>query len=280
MTTLPLSGCSYGWLHQNSLDHALRQLATHGYRTLELTTAPPHLFTSAYGPYERQQLLRTLNSLSLQVISVNPSFGDLNLVSTNPEIRAVSEAQIAAELELAADLGARFVVVIGGRRHQLAPAPLDAAARVLDDALDRLLERARRLGVTIALENNPYGFLATATELCEVVDRIDSPHLAVTYDVANALAAEDPSAGLRLLGSRLALAHISDTWKHRWAHTSVGRGEVDFGSFATTLAELGFDGPTVYELVDGEPPDDRLPTDLAALAGYGWSVHTLPVGTR
>src|SRR6266568_1778888 len=111
VTTLPLSGCSYGWLHQNSLEHACRQLAVHGYRTLELTTAPPHLFTSAFGPYERQQLIRTLRSLSLQVVSVNPSYGDLNLISTNPEIRAISEAQIGAELELAADLGARFVVV-------------------------------------------------------------------------------------------------------------------------------------------------------------------------
>ena len=37
--------------------------------------------------------------------SVNPSFVDINLISTNPEIREVSERQLTADIELAADLG-------------------------------------------------------------------------------------------------------------------------------------------------------------------------------
>ena len=42
--TLPLSGCSFGWLHLAPLPDALRALASRGFRSLELTTAPPHLF--------------------------------------------------------------------------------------------------------------------------------------------------------------------------------------------------------------------------------------------
>jgi sugar phosphate isomerase/epimerase len=268
--TLPLSGCSFGWLHVSPLTDALRALARHGFRSLELTTTPPHLFAPAFGPYERQELAQTLARLGLQVVSVNPSFADINLVSTNPEIREVSTAQIMANLELAADLGASFVVVIPGRRHALAPAPDGAARAVLDQALARLVPRAGQLGVTIALENSPYGYLGPAADLIGIVEQWGSPHLRITYDVANALAIEDPAEGVRRVGRHLALAHVSDTWRSQWAHTSVGRGEVDFAGFARALAGIGFDGPTVYELVDGVDPEPRLPADLAALAAAGW----------
>jgi sugar phosphate isomerase/epimerase len=269
--TLPLSGCSFGWLHRRPLADALRVLARQGFRSIELTTAPPHLFTPAFGPYERRELARELADLGLEVVSVNPSFADLNLISTNPEIRAVTERQLRSEIELAADLAARCVVVIPGRRHALAPAPAAAAAAVLDEGLGRLLSRAAELDVIITLENSPYGYLGTAAELTEIVDRWKSPHLRITYDVANALAIEDPAEGVRQVGRHLALAHISDAWRSRWAHTSVGRGEVDFAAFASALRQAGFSGPTVYELVDGEDPEPRLPADLAALQRAGWS---------
>ena len=271
MTRLDLAGCTFGWLHRAPLADALRSLSQHDIRSIELTTAPPHLFTRHFGRYERHELARLLRRLGLHVISVNPSFADINLISTNPEIREVSERQLAAELELAADLGARFVVVIPGRRHQLAPAPDDAARSVLDEALSRLVQRATELGITIALENSPYGYLGTSAELLDVVRQWDTPNLRITYDVANALAQEDPAEGVARLGPYLALAHISDTWRDRWAHTSVGRGEVDFAAFAAALAKAGFAGPTVYELVDGEDPAPRLPADLAALESAGWS---------
>lgn len=273
---LPLSGCTFGWLHRQPLTDALRALAGHGVRSLELTTAPPHLFTPRFGPYERRALVRELRTLGLDVVSVNPSFADLNLISTNPEFRAASERQLTAEIELAADLGASYVVLIPGRRHALAPAPDDDARAVLDDGLGRLLDRARSLGVTITLENSPYGYLGTAAEMVEIVEKWDSPWLRITYDVANALAIEDPAEGVRRVGRHLAMAHVSDTWRAAWAHTSPGRGEVDFAAFAAALRSLDFRGPTVYELVDGADPGPRLAGDLRTLGEAGWSPAAHP----
>jgi sugar phosphate isomerase/epimerase len=275
VTRLDLAGCTFGWLHRAPLVDALRALSQHGVTSIELTTAPPHLFTPHFGRYERHELTRLLNGLGLQVASVNPSFVDINLISTNPEIREVSEQQLAAEIELAADLGARYVVIVPGRRHQLAPAPADAARAVLDDGLARLTARAAELGVTIALENSPYGYLGTSAELVDVVAGHDTPSLRVTYDAANALGQEDPAEGVARLGPYLALAHVSDTWRTRWAHTSIGRGEVDFPAFAAALAAAGFTGPTVYELADGEDPVPRLKSDLTALEAAGWSTRPL-----
>ncbi len=268
---LPLSGCTFGWLHVSPLADALRALARLGFRSAELTTAPPHAFAPAMGCYERHELRQMLAGLGLAIVSVNPSFADINLVSTNPEIREASVRQLLANIELAADLGAPYVVVIPGRRHALAPAPDAAAQDALGRALDRMLPRAEALSVTLTLENSPYGYLGQASDLLGIVNRWRSPWLRITYDVANALAIEDPAEAVRALGEHLALAHVSDTWRHRWAHTSIGRGEVDFAAFAQALTDAGFGGPTVYELVDGADPEPRLPADLAALAAAGWA---------
>jgi sugar phosphate isomerase/epimerase len=269
--TMPLSGCSFGWLHLAPLPDALRALAGNGFRSLELTTAPPHLSAAAVGPYERRELARLLTALDLRVTSVNPSFVDINLISTNPEFRELSERQLIANIELAADLGAPYLVVIPGRRHALAPAPDQAARAVLDQGIGRLLARAEQLGVTIALENSPYGYLGRASDLAAIAASWDSPRLRLTYDVANALAIEDPGEGVRQAADYLALVHVSDTWRDKWAHTVAGSAEVDFGGFARALAGIGFTGPTVYELVDGLDPEPRLPAGLATLAAAGWA---------
>lgn len=274
--TLPLAGCTFGWLHQAPLTAALRALARHGVQAVELTTTPPHLFTSAFGHYERLELLRLLRRLGMSVVSVNPTFADLNLVSTNPEIRDLSERQLLAEIELAADLEATYVVIVPGRRHPLAPAPADAAEEVLCAGLARLAERAASAGVVLGLENSPYGYLGTSADLVRIISRLGSPHVRITYDVANALAQEDPADGVRTVAALLDLVHVSDTWRDRWAHTSVGRGEVDFAGFADALRTAGFTGPTVYELADGDDPEPRLPSDLAALSKAGWSLAGFP----
>lgn len=274
--TLPLAGCTFGWLHRASLPDALRAIAGHGVRAVELTTAPPHLFTSCFGPYERLELHKLLSRLSLSVVSVNPTFADLNLVSTNPEIREITERQLVAEIELAADLGAPYVVVVPGRRHPLVPAPEDAAEKVLCDGLGRLADRAAAVGVVLALENSPYGYLGTSADLVRIVSHLGSAHVRIAYDVANALAQEDPAEGVRTVGASLVLAHVSDTWRARWAHTSIGYGEVDFSGFAHALKAARFAGPTVYELADGADPEPRLRADLAALSAAGWVVSDFP----
>lgn len=273
MNSLPLAGCTFSWLHQTSLEEALRRVAGHGYRSIELTTAPPHLVLGDLDHFTRYGLIQQLKRLNLEVISVNPSYVDLNLISTNPEIQRVSEREIVRNIELAADLNAQFAVVIMGRRHALAPAPAPAVDALLDDVLERLIAKAQRLGVTLTLETNPYGYRGSSDDLVEVVDRVGSDTLKIAYDVANALAIEDPADGIRKVGSRLALSHVSDTWRDKWAHTSVGRGEVDFQAYADAHREIGFTGPTVYELVDGEEPDSRLDADIQKLAEYGWSIE-------
>jgi sugar phosphate isomerase/epimerase len=266
-----LAGSTFGYLHHATLDEAIADLAGHGITEIELTPMPPHLHPPACDAYRRRSLHALLERVGLRCASVNPGFVDLNLISTNPEFRELSLRQLEMGIELAHDLHASRHVVVPGRRHALAPVPASEARGVLLDGLARLLRTAEPLGVEIELENSPYGFLGGADELLAIAEEIDHPQLRLCYDVANALAQEDPADGLRRVAPRLGLVHVSDTWTDRWAHTSVGRGEVDFAAFAVAVADAGYSGPTVYELVDGEDPAPRLADDLRALAGHGWS---------
>jgi sugar phosphate isomerase/epimerase len=265
-----LAGSTFGYLHHATLDDAIADLAGHGLTEIELTPTPPHLHPPDCDAYRRRSLRAHLERLGVRLASVNPGFVDLNLISTNPEFRELSLRQLEQGIELAHDLHASRHVVVPGRRHALAPAPAPDARGVLLDALERLLRTAEPLGVEIELENSPYGFLGGADELLALAEEIDHPRLRLCYDVANALAQEDPADGLQRVAPRLGLVHVSDTWADRWAHTSVGRGEVDFGAFAAAVESVGYTGPTVYELVDGEDPAPRLAEDLRTLAGFGW----------
>ncbi|NKQ57898.1 sugar phosphate isomerase/epimerase [Amycolatopsis sp. K13G38] len=268
---LALGGTTYSWLHQATLTEALGHLADAGFRQVEITSAAPHLQARGFGKYERHELLRTLRSLGLAVSSTNPGFLDINLISPGNGFRRASVEAILDELELAHDLEAPVVIVMPGRRHALSPAPDEACRWWLDQALGILLERAERLGVTIALETNPYGYLGDARDLSTLVDHIGHRNLGIAYDVANTINQEDAWEGVRTAGHRIRIAHMSDTWRARWAHTSPGRGEVDFERFGEALRSVGFDGVTIFELIDMEPPLPRLHDDIAAFGKLGWS---------
>jgi sugar phosphate isomerase/epimerase len=272
--TLPLAGSTFGYLQHRSLSEALDDLAAHGLDQVELTPMPPHLHPPGFGAYDRRALRRRLDRLGLRCLSVNPGFVDINVISTNPDFRELSLRQIEEGIGLAHDLEARFHVVVPGRRHALSPAPAADARAVLLDGLARVLRVAERAGVVLALENSPYGFLGKADDLVGISDEVGDPGLRLCYDVANALAQEDPAGGVRLIGPRLGLAHVSDTPRAPWRHTSPGRGEVDFAAFAAALAGVGYAEATVYELVDEEDPGPRLADDLAALRTHGFGSAT------
>jgi sugar phosphate isomerase/epimerase len=269
---LALGGTTYSWLYQSPLSEAIDALAATGFRQIEITTAAPHLQAGGFGKFERHELRRMLADRGLTVTSTNPGFLDINLLSPNNDFRAASLRAMLGELELAHDLQAPITILIPGRRHALSPAP-DAACRWwLDQALDTLLARAEQLGVTIALETSPYGYLGDARTLADLVDRVGSPYLGIAYDVANTLNQEDPWEGVHTAGHRIRIAHMSDTWRDRWAHTSPGRGEVDFERYAAALRDIGFDGVTIFELIDMEPPLPRLADDIATFEKLGWSL--------
>jgi len=259
---------TFGFLYRVPLEQALETVAAAGYHQVEIAPVPPHLPTNPDAG-ERRRLKKLIGDLGLDCVSLNPP--ELNLVSSNPEIRDLAVRQYRSCIQLAHDLGARIQMVVPGRRSALIPMPETDAIDLLKLQVASLLADAHDAGVTIALETVPFGFIETTAAVLAVVRDLSDDMVGIAVDCANTFGKEDIAEGVRLAGSDLVMAQFSDCWSTRWTHTSIGRGEIDFDTFRSALEDIEFPGPCIYELVDGEDPAPRIGSDLVTLEGHGWS---------
>jgi sugar phosphate isomerase/epimerase len=267
---LPLAASSYGYVHYLTLEDALQDIADAGYGLVEIAAAPPHFDLSDLRAAERRQIKRALDRCQLKCMATNPI--EMNPISPIADHWETANKHYRAAIELASDLEAGSVVMVSGRANPLAPLPEQKANDLLRWRIERLLPLAQRLGVTIALETVPYGFMQSSAEVAAVVREFDIAELGMCVDCANVYwAGSDPAQELREFASMVDVVHISDAARDAWAHTQIGRGEIDFRSVAEALNEAGYDGPTVYELVDGEDPGPRFRADLKQLTEWGWT---------
>lgn len=258
---------TFGFLYRVGIEDALHLISGAGYRNVEIAHAPPHVFAPEMSEHDIGTLRRLLDSLDLRCVSVNPV--ELNLISPNPALRRAAADQYRHAIRLAHGLGSDLVVVIPGRQSQLIPMPPDMAAALAYEQLTSLVPVAAEFGVKLAVETVPFGFGETSLQVLAVIERLDRAVVGIALDVANIFGKEDVPAAIERSAPRLLIAHLSDSWKHRWAHTSIGRGEIDLGQFVASLKGCGFRGPCVYELVDGEDPAPRLAPDLRRLESFG-----------
>lgn len=258
---------TYGYLYTASLEAALESIARAAFRVVEIAPASPHFRLTGADRSERTQLRRSLERLQLSCVSINPI--ELNLISTNPELREVALHHYRESIVLAHELGAEVVVVIPGRQSQLIPMPTDAAMKLVLEQLSRLVKDAHSNRVDIAVETVPFGFVDSAAEVAALVHEIGDERVGIALDVANIYGKEEVPRAVSLAAPSLKIAHLSDTWRNRWAHTAIGTGEVDFAEYVGALEENGFKGPVIYELVDGRDPAPRIAGDLARLKELG-----------
>jgi sugar phosphate isomerase/epimerase len=257
---------TYGYLYSASLDGALESIAGAGFRTVEIAPSPPHLMLTG-DRSSRARLARQLEQLKLSCVSINPT--ELNLISTNVDLRELALRQYRESIVLAHDLDAQIVVVIPGRQSQLIPMPVDAATELVLEQLRRLAKDAHEHRVDLAVETVPFGFAESATEVAALVNEIGDERVGIALDVANIYGREDISRAVSIAAPTLKIAHLSDTWLDRWAHTAIGSADVDFAEFVSALDRSGFQGPCIYELVDGRDPRAHIALDVARLTALG-----------
>ncbi|OAT82310.1 sugar phosphate isomerase/epimerase family protein [Desulfotomaculum copahuensis] len=220
-------------------------------------------------PGEAARQLRTVLRTCPVPVSLHPPAWDINLTSENGVIRAASfEAHLAA-VRLAHEVGAKHVVVHPGFRHS--PAfPLYAAWERAEDALARLVEAARPLGVVLAVENVGYGgeSLFTQDEYVVFVERFDSAVTGYLIDTGHALLnGWDLPALLEQAAPRLAGIHLHDNYGDADTHRPVGEGTVAWDGIWRALGALAPDCPLILEYAPGTPLS-RLSADRERIARW------------
>lgn len=266
----PVGIHSYSYIWKLSARDTLAHLADQGYRLVELLVNRPHLWPEELGAGERRAVAKLLSDRGLRVEVLNPPSLDLNLVSPSPEMRAMTRAHYRRVVELAADWGVPWVLVVPGKTHPLLPAPADLVWGWFEEAVAELDRLAESAGLGIVLENIPMAFLPTADALMRAIDRLGNDRLGICYDAANAtFIGEAPGEGLKRVAPRLKVLHLSDTGLAKWDHATIGSGVVPFAEVAQALRATGLQVPTMLEIISDDGDAD-IRRSHQAIAALGW----------
>lgn len=268
---MKLGICTYPYLYSKTVEEAIEAIGQQGYKYAELMTISPHIWVRDLDSSARHKLRTLFDKNNIELMAVNPTYLDLNLVSMNPGFRAESIRQIQETFQFGGDLGAKMQVIMLGKRHSLIPAPYETTWEMAKDAIYQCLEYADKANMIFALENATSNFMTTAKEAKKMGDEINHPNFKIVYDVANGYMSEDPNEGLLEVLPYLAYVHISDTTKQKWGHQAIGDGSVDFDSIAKTLKKIDYQGVTIFELTDPSDPDALYQLSYEKLAQLGWS---------
>lgn len=104
------------------------------------------------------------------------------------------------------------------------------------ERLSKVCDHARNRDVTVLLENA--ASFPGAEDVAEILNRVQSPHLGVCYDLASAHAVgESPEAGVRILGTAIKAVRVRDSEDGR--PVPLGQGELPNRELISALRAAG-----------------------------------------
>ncbi len=269
---LALGTTTYAYLWDFSLDETIVRIANMGFRYIEVISCPPHIWPRKFNKEKRRQeeIQALFDRYNLQPISVNATFLDLNLISTNPGIRKETVCQMKEQIDLAAILGAPIAVISVGKRHPLFPPSFESSWELAKKGIAELVEHATKKKVIVGLENGWSG-LTEARHLTRMMGEVGlSDYLGIVFDVANSSMVEDPVIGLEKVAKYLSLVHLSDTDGKTWTHSPIGKGTIHFQSVGEKLQELEYEGMSMLEICQRENPDNAIKSSVRDVEKLGW----------
>lgn len=261
---------TYAYAWTTPAADCVRRLGDLGYRDFELIVHPPHLAIEEFDAASRRELASVLRAVRTGLCSLNLPSLDHNVASPWRRVRAGSVAIFRDTIDLAADLGIEWIVLVPGRISPLAPPSVADRTAWVRESVEALLPHAEARGVRLAIENVPMASFPDAASLGAFVRGFGSPLVAACYDAANAhFIGESPAEGIHQLADVMRIFHLSDTPRDVWRHDPVGTGTVPFAQAAAALSAVGFDGPCMMEILDPDPQSAILRShDALAAMGF------------
>lgn len=239
-----------------SAESAIRRIAAIGYDGVEVCLEHPGLEPEEIDVLRGAALATTAAAEGIEIATVS-YHGDRDPLPARWEraLRAV---------ELTASMGTSTLIINAPRPGLDAPEDLE---RQFLAQLERLLERAGRLGVTIALEPEPGLLVHGVDEMLGLIARMGSEHLRVNLDVGHAFLTEDDvPAAIDRLGDLIVAAHIEDMPAGEHRHLVPGEGEMDLPATIAALDGIGFDGWLTVDLFDiADAPDEAARASLTRM---------------
>lgn len=194
---------------------------------------------------ERAEVRRLLDAHNLEI----PCIATSHQFAVVDDLDAAVDAA-KANVELAADLGARYIRVFAGGDEK--PLPPDALDQVIS-ALTQLGEHARGFGVSPLLETK-HDIVQSADDARKILDAVETSNVGVLWNQSTI--------------SSSAVEKLADRINHVHVHDDVLESEnEDVRELMAKLRTVGYNGYISLEIIRGEDiPRDVLTTTGDRLA--------------
>lgn len=232
-----------------------------GFEAVELTMGTEGLLTTQTPQAQCAEIARVFTDAGLRIASLATDlFWQFHYAHESPTARQQARELTRVGLDMAGWLGTDALLVVPavvGRWNDPVPqvAYADALARSLD-MLSSLSGEAEDRGVYIAIENVWNRFLLSPVEMCDLIDKVNSPWVGAYFDIGNAMAFGYPQDWIRTLGRRIIRVHAKDYDLDKPGVAGFDcpllAGSVNWAAVAAALRDVQYDGPLTYE-GPGEP---------------------------
>lgn len=189
-----------------------------------------------------------LGEQGIQAYSYHPPFGGrYDFSAVDEGLRAMAVDLNIEQLRCAICLGARYVVMHPSDSVQESDRLY--RRRNAGRGLRELTRVAEDLGVALAIENLPPGYIAAdVEELMWLVEGCESDAAGVCLDTGHAHLLHQPlSHFVRRIGDKLLTIHWHDNDGSGDQHRLPGEGTIDWADFFGALDALGWDRPICLE---------------------------------
>lgn len=275
MRQMTVAASTFPFLYSHSGLDALKHLRGLGYDRFEMMIFPPHCWPRELTAAQRREYAAWLDGEGGALTSFCYPLLDNNPNGVDALMRQYTLDRYREAIDMAAEWKCPYVVCIPGPVNSLINPPVQWMLDWFVEGMKQLVEHARGTGVELLLENVPFTFLPTAQDMKDTAALID-PSVGVNFDVCNsAFIKENPAEAIRMLGALVKNVHISDSGYGDFKHERLGTGIVQPGPAAQALADIGYNGATVLEIITdalapGVDPDGDIRASHAILAKHGW----------
>jgi len=209
------------------------------------------IFTEAMTISKKEKLLiaRTCEKSNLPVVSV--VVVATGLIDFNDPVREFHVARCKKFVDLAAELGARNVLlVLGEYIWQRAVIPPAAQGQWAVETCRQIGDYAGRRNVDLALELEPFrlSLLNNVNEMVRFIDDCKHPRVRANIDVSHLVLADTSPLDLAKLKGKAIHVHLSDCDGKVHGDLPPGRGVVKFEPYLQAIKELKIDGAVSIEL--------------------------------
>jgi len=222
-----------------------------GFDYLELAMDPPMAHHRTLSS-SREAITQALMVNGLGLVCHLPTF--LTTADLTESLRRASVTEMRQSLDVAAELGAKKVVLHPSTAGGMGAFVLDTVKGYAFDFLSDMTAAAKRLDMTICLENMfPRNKLGVEPDDFEEIFKT-FPSLKLTLDTGHANI--DDRRGRRLkglvdrFGARIGHLHFSDNQGTLDSHLAVGQGTVNFLDLVRRLKAAGYDDTVTLEVFD------------------------------